>query len=496
MQSSELDYKKYLQIVARRKELFVLLALAIMTAVFVVSYILPRKYESTSTVFIEKNVISELVKGLAVTPSMDDTINVLTYAITSRTLLNKVVDSLDVNLAKREANTEELIKKLQRSTTVKLKDKNLFTISFSDPNPRVARDFVNTLVRLYIEQNISSKRGESYNATQFLSEQIDTFNTKLEKAEAEVNAYKREQGGIISIDEGKLFEGINMAQQKLYDLQLRRRQLEGMRQVTKQSNDPLQMKLTVLKRKLDDLRVQYTDSFPEVLSVKADIETVQEQLKSRKGVDRQPLDPQELAKLEHEIGAFKVTEDGLRRYIATNKELLQRIPAAKAGLEKLDLEKKNQKNLYDALVSRHGQSEVSKQMEVQDKATTFRVVDPAILPVKPANPNRLQIMLIGMVAALAGSFGLLLLLDRLDNSVKDVAGVKGLGLPLLATIPRMIDPQLAARQRRRSLRIFSACTVYFLLMCAFPAMEFMERPYMDRLLDRMNIVQDVKALVR
>ncbi|HBG07901.1 MAG: chain-length determining protein [Geobacteraceae bacterium GWC2_58_44] len=495
-QSSELDYKKYLQLIARRKELFLVLALVIMTVVFIVSYALPRKYESTSTVFIEKNVISELVKGITVTPSMEDTINVLTYAITSRTLISKVVDTLDVNLAKREGDTDALIKKLQRSTTVKVKDKNLFTISFSDSNPKVARDFVNTLVRLYIEENISSKRGESYDATKFLSEQIDTFSTKLEKAEEEVNAYKRDKGGLISIDEGKLFEEINMAQQKLYDLQLRRRQLEGMRQVTKKSTDPLQAKLTVLQRKLDDLRVQYTDSFPEVVSVKADIAAVKDQLKSRKDGTPQPVDPQELAKIEYEISAYKVTEDGLRRYIATNKTLLQNIPAAKAGLEKLDLEKKNQKNLYDQLVSRHGQSEVSKQMEVQDKSTTFRVVDPAILPQKPANPNRLQIMLMGMLAALAGSFALLVLMDRLDGSVKDVAQVKGLGVPVLASIPRMVDPKLAARQRSRSLRIVGACAAYFLIMLVFPAMEFMERPYMDRLLDSVNIVEDVKALVR
>jgi succinoglycan biosynthesis transport protein ExoP len=190
MQSSEMDYKKYLQILARNKERFAVIALLLMTAVFVVSFLLPRKYQATSTVFIEKNVISELVKGITVTPSMEDTINVLTYAITSRTLLTKVVDSLDLNLGKNQGDTEELIKRLQRNTTVKVKDKNLFTISFTDQNPRVARDFVNTLVRLYIEDNMSSKRGESYDATKFLSEQIATFNTKLEKAEAEVNAYK------------------------------------------------------------------------------------------------------------------------------------------------------------------------------------------------------------------------------------------------------------------------------------------------------------------
>jgi polysaccharide biosynthesis transport protein len=495
----ETDYKKYLQLVVRHKERFVIAALLIMTLVFITSFLLPRKYESSSTVFIEKNVISELVKGITVTPSMEDTINVLTYAITSRTLLTKVVDNLDMNMSKNEAASEELIKRLQRDITVKVKEKNnFFTISFVDKNPRIARDFVNTLVRTYIEENVSSKRGESYDATKFLSEQITNFNTKLEKAENQVNDYKRDKGGIISIDEGKLFEEINVAQQKLYDLQLRRKQLEGMRQVTRKANDPLQAKLVSLQKRLDDLKVQYTDSYPDVVTVKGDIETVKEQIRARKGAESPPLDPQELAKIDAEIGAIKGTEDGLRRYVATNRQMLHNIPQAKAGLEKLEVEKKNQKTIYDQLVSRHGQSEVSKQMEVQDKATTFRIVDPAILPVKPASPNRLVIMLLGIVGGLGGSFALLLLTDQMDGSVKNVDFIRHLGVPVLAVVPKMKDPVQVASQHKKSVRIFLAAAVYFLVLLCFPVMELLGLPYMDKVLDRVtpaNITEGVKGLV-
>ncbi|WP_224957160.1 XrtA system polysaccharide chain length determinant [Geomonas subterranea] len=482
-QSFETEYKKYLQLLTRNKERFVVWALAIMTAVFLLSFILPRKYEATSTVFIEKNVIGELVKGITVTPSMEQTISVLTYEITSRTLLTKVADSLDMTLGKSQSENEVLIRNLQLNTQVKVKDRNLFTISYTDKNPKLARDYVNTLVRTYIEQNTSSKRGESYGATQFLSEQIKAFNEKLQKAEAEVNSYKREKGGVISINEGKLFEEINSAQQKLYDLELKRRQLEGMRQVTRKGSDPLQLKLVALQKRLDELKVQYTDNYPEVLTVKGDIESVKEQLKLRKGGEVLSLDPQELARIDAEIGALKVSEEGLKRYIASNRQLLQSIPQAKAGLAKLEVEWENQKKIYDQLFARHGQSEVSKQMEVQDKSTTFRIVDPALLPVKPSSPNRLKLMLLGIVGGLAGSFALLVLADQLDPSVKEVATVRESGLPVLAVIPRVRDPLGEAASRLRSRRIFAASALYFLLMLVFPVMEVLDMPHMDRLLD-------------
>src|SRR3974390_826405 len=119
MQSSEFDYKKCQQLLVRRKKLFVVVALLIMTAGIVMSFVLPRKYEAKSTVFIEKNVISELVKGITVTPSMEDTIKVLTYAITSRTLLSKTADSLDMNVtSKNNIDSEELVKRLQKDIDV------------------------------------------------------------------------------------------------------------------------------------------------------------------------------------------------------------------------------------------------------------------------------------------------------------------------------------------------------------------------------------------
>ena len=94
MASSEFDYKKYLHLAKRNKVLCILSALAIMTAVTVVSYLLPNKYEASSTVFIEKSVISELLKGLTITPSAEEKIKVLSYALNSRTLISKVLDEL------------------------------------------------------------------------------------------------------------------------------------------------------------------------------------------------------------------------------------------------------------------------------------------------------------------------------------------------------------------------------------------------------------------
>lgn len=484
MEPSQVQYKKYLYLVKRRIELFLLIALLLMTALFVVIYLLPKKYEATSTFFIERTLLNQLVRG-NVAPSNDDTLNVVTTAITSRNFLKKVVDSLKMDSLQKERD-DKVISRIKEGITVKVKDRNQFTVSFVDKNPVLARDTVNTLIRLYKQEVVSAKQDESSEATQFLSDQITAVTAQLAKTESAINAYKRQNGGIISIDEAKLFDEINSAQQKLYDLQLKRRQLEGMRQVTRNSNDAVQAKLVSLQSKLDDLRALYTETYPEVVSVKNEIAAVKEQLLSHQGGQPLPMDPQELGKINSEIQAIAATEQEVRRFISTNRAVLQRIPSAKAGLEQLEMERKNQKTIYEQLFARHGQSELSKQMEVQDKSTSLRVIDPAVLPQKPVSPNRLLLMLAGIAGSIAASLGLLVMLDKLDGSVKEVESLKGLGLPVLAIIPKLEEPAKVLRQRRRAWSVTVAAAVYFLFLLSLPAMELLGLPYMDRLLDQLS----------
>ena len=76
----------------------------------------------------------------------------------------------------------------------------LITVSFKDGNPRLARDYVNTLVRRYIEQNLSSKREASYGATSFISEQTSSLKEKLEKVNSEIGRLKAEKGPALAAE--------------------------------------------------------------------------------------------------------------------------------------------------------------------------------------------------------------------------------------------------------------------------------------------------------
>lgn len=461
---NDFDYKKYLKLIVRKKYLFVVMALVIMTGVVIASYLMPKKYEAKATVFIEKSIVAELVKGIAVTPAVEERLRVLAYTIKSRGLLLKVFKDLDLNgNNKNDAQVEESVRAFQKNTDLKMKDQEgLFTISFTHSDPRIARDYVNTLVHRYIEENTSSKREESYGASRFLSEQIAAVKAKLDDAEARTTVFKRSNGGVLAQGEGELLRDIAEAQQRISEAAQKRRHLENQLNLAKKA-DPLQGRLAALQKRKQELTLIYTDIHPEVMELNNQIAAIKDGSAARgESASSAPTLEQESIRLE--INAQRDIENSLKRMIDSKYAMLKTIPAAKTGLEELEREKNNQKVLYEQLVTRLGQSEMSKQVEVNDKSTTFRIVDPAVMPTKPVSPQRVPMVLLGILAGLAGSFALLVLLDQLDRSVRSIDTLKSLGVQLLAIVPAMDNPAQLANNRRKDLYFFTVAGAYFLLI--------------------------------
>ncbi|BCS54986.1 XrtA system polysaccharide chain length determinant [Geobacter sp. SVR] len=478
---SDFDYKKYLQLIVKRRYLFVVLALLIMTGTVIASYMKPAVYEAKSTVFIERSVIGDLVKGIAVTASFEDKIRVLEYAIKSRSLLLKVFDDLDLNVNKQnDSQLEEMVKAFQAKTDIRLKDKEgLFTIAFSHENPRLARDYVNALIRRYIEENSSSTREDSYGATRFLGEQIAAMKEKLARSDAATSSYRQEKGSLLAQSEEMISTEIGNAQQRIEEYALRRRQLESLLGLAVK-NGPQQIRLAELKKRQQELSLVYTDNHPEIIAIGNEIASLQEQIKSGQGVSHgAAVSSPEQDRITLELKSLRESEQNQRRLIASKLALLKSIPAAKAGLEELERERASQKTLYEQLVARYGQSEVSKQMEVQDKTTTFRVVDPAVVPAKPTGPQRVRMILLGILGGLAGSFAILLLLDHLDVSVRHIDSLRSLGVQVLAVVPKIENPSEALAVRRRDWWFFSLAGIYFLLILATIPIEYMRENSYD-----------------
>lgn len=486
----EFDVKKYLRLAFSRRFLILFITIAVSFLAIVYSLAQTNKYQSSSTVFIEESVIASLMRGVAVTPSMDAKIRVLTTAMQSRTMLLQVLRELNMDLAAtgNDAALEALIESTRRSINIRLRARDgLFVVSFTHSDPRTARDFVNALVRRYIEENISAGRDDTYAAFGFLAEQIDLHRQRLDAADAAVMDLRVRRGDLLNRDPGQLLEQITMAEDRLQELSLRRLDLlsRANQEAVSMNEEGLPIpgrinRLEMLENRLSELLLRYGPAYPEVIRVQSEIQML-EQVLAQSGSDDaeapQSATPSRRPRVNSihmvQMQELRAQEERIRRQIDHYQGLLNDIPQAQAEYAELVHKREEQQEVLSRLMGRFGQAEISRQMELQDKATTFRVVDPAVLPTKPHSPNRLKMMIMGMLGGLGLGVGMTVGLDYLDRSVRHVDALRNLNLPLLAVIPQMRDPALVRRQRLKHLALYLLAGICCALLVGAMLMEFL-----------------------
>jgi len=458
------QYTYFLKIVLARKRLFLFLAMGIMTLGLVLAYVLPKKYEAETTVFVDQNVITDLVKGIAVTPSVDSKIKKLSVSLLSRTMLTKVLSTLDKDLLQNERELETYIEDLTKRIRIHYKERErVFKISLRDNNPVFARDFINTLTRKYIDENTSSKREESLEATVFLADQIESFKKRIDAADEAINKYKSEKGLILATDDIYLRGEIASAEKKLEELSIRRSSLEAKKRL-REERAPDSSQLAEAQSRLASLRARYTDLHPKVTAAMAEVARLRSGKGSRSRYSAAATNEESPQMLQVEIDALREMENHQTKIIDESKALLREIPSVRATLTDLVRKKENEALIYQQLVSRYGQSEVSKQMELQDKSITFRILDPAVLPLVPISPNRPLVIVASILAGFALSLGVIWLLDILKGGINSPNDLKGLHLPIFAVIPHVPDCVKDHQRQRQDRRLVGLTIGYVIVL--------------------------------
>ncbi len=476
------ELERYARLVLARKRVLVSTALVVMTCGVVLGYVLPKKYEATSTVFIEQSVINELVKGIAVTPSMDAKIRVLSVSMLSRTMLTKVLDILDKDTTfATDAERENYLTALRERISIKLVERQgIFYITFVDPDPRYARDLVNTLTQVYIESNTASKRDESLEATRFLSEQIETFKKRIDAVEEEINRYKAEHGLQLAVDQTILRYEIAEAEKKLEEVRARKVELETQARLIPSGasrGDGVSEK----QRQLTALRTMYTETHPKIARLKGEIAALKANPSPAPAGDGGNVKTRAL--IQAELDASTGMEARLQQAIEEKMQLLREIPTIRTELNELLHKKENENVIYNQLVTRYGQSEVSKQMEMENKAMTFRIVDPAIQPERAISPKRALITASSFLVGLAAGIALIVAPYKLGGAVQSVADLHVLNQRVLAVIPSIAKPDEERRRKAADRLFLLVAGAYFSLLVTIAVFEALGHSYLEKLFE-------------
>lgn len=287
--ATQFNLSDYLQIIFRRKWLFIIPFLTVFLTVMIGSFFLPKMYCATAKLLVEeKQLLEPLLRQVAVAPTIQQRLNVLKEQILSWERLE--VMSNNLGLTKNIKGERELtlfIRSLRERIIVESIGEFLIKISFEDQNPKVARDVVNSVTKTLVEENLSNQEEEAKSAIKFIEEQVNIYKQKLEDSEAALKEFKEkyllELPGSPGSDVGRAIEAQDALLQIKLDLQeaiktkqILQKQLSEQEKIITSKTTATNPVIEQLNAKLIDFQIQLnelksnkcTDDHPMVISLK------------------------------------------------------------------------------------------------------------------------------------------------------------------------------------------------------------------------------------
>jgi polysaccharide chain length determinant protein (PEP-CTERM system associated) len=217
-----LDYLKGIWL--KRRYLMVATWLICPIGWFVVSQ-LDDVYTSEARVFADtESILGPLLKGMTVESNPQAQIQQMVRTLLSRPNLERISRMTDLDI---QANTakevEHLIKRLKDDINIKKtggRKENIFTISFDDRDPNMARNVVQAVIDVFIENTHGENRRDSDSAQKFLNSQLSDYENRLLKAEARLTNFKQKYSEVLPNQYGGYYEKLNIAKEQLKSMEL------------------------------------------------------------------------------------------------------------------------------------------------------------------------------------------------------------------------------------------------------------------------------------
>ena len=128
----------------------------------------------------------------------------------------------------------------------------------------------------------------------------------------------------------------------------------------------------------------------------------------------------------------------------------RRIAASEGALAELTRDYEVNRDIYQDLLRRRENARVSMVLDQEQRGLTFRIQDPAILPLRPSGLRLMHFAGAGVGLALAIPFGLLFALIRFDPRIRSARQLeRATGISVLATVPMYATARERLRDRAR-----------------------------------------------
>ncbi len=509
----KIDFERYLGIARRRHIHFLVPLLLGWFVVWGSSWILKPSYKSSTLILVEEPTLQKNFVA-SVDDDLQSRLQSMQQQILSRTRLLMIIDKLHLySDSKEHLSPDDKVALMRKAISVDvLKDAqnggvSSFTITYSAYSPRVAQAVTGELVDLFINENQQTILQQSGATTQFLEGELDKASADLAEMDRRKKAFEASHVGALPEQQPSNLQilaglqaqlqseqdGVNNAtsQKALHETEIEQFRLNPTVIPHNADQNPnsvaaFDVQIAKFRDQLTDLRSRYTDSYPDVVKLKAQIAQTQREREAAlaaeeaKGGASANADTVTLNQLQGQLQSDQVeiqnrqkTIASLQTRIAEYEARINAEPASEQQLADLNRGYDQSKANYDDLLKKKQESQMATSMERMQQGERFVPLDQPNLPTKPDFPNRLKFCLAGLLLGLVLGGGSVAAFEFTDGRLYNEAEIRDmLPVPVLCEVPEVSNPDDEQRVRRKTVLGWAMTATVLLIIVAGSAVSF------------------------
>ena len=449
-------------------------------------------YEANSQVLVKIGrenlyVPTNAKTGPVINDNRDEQINAEIEILRSRSLAEKVVDSLGPTVVYKNINdmgrlspkglffrahtqrpqVERAALIFQKALKVeRVKKADVIKMSFRHEDPQMAAMVVNTLVSSYRDRHLQVHKTPQ--SSKFFQEQSKMLEHKLREAESKLQNFKKrhnisslaEERSILLKQAADLHAALNQTLSQEIETENRIRELRLQLGATPKTipqgeeidHNPylissLEARLVELELKEKELTDKYNEESRVVRNVREEIKIVRQRLseqetkrygKSRYGLNAtyQRLQD-ELFRNEAEFKALRGKKETQTFQLDQYLIKLKKLNMIEVEFRELEQEVEVDRQNYRLYLTKFEESRISDAMDTE-KIDNISLIESARPPLKPVSPKVMLNMVLGVLLGAFGGLGLAFFLEYLDDSLERPEDVEEvLQVPVLASLPKL-----------------------------------------------------------
>ena len=464
---------------------------------FVVSQI-PNSYTSRARISVQMQSILPSKIGISADEQSKD-IDRVRQTLTSSVNLAKVVRGTD--LASTVANDRDVADRvagLQTAIKVTAQQDNLIEITATSTSPRLARQIVQKLIDIFVEENLAGDRDETSQTLQFLDGQLAQRQKRLQESEAKRADFQNRYLGSLP-GTGSLNDRIGSARAQMAqvdsDLAAAQSSLAAISgQMSGVSTSvagaggsagPARARVATIQAQLSEARGRgWTDAHPDVVALRNQLSQAQSAARNEPvgaggGGSPNPV-YMSLRSLQADKQAQVAALTARRSQIQNDLDQLQAKlagnPAVAAEQAQLERDYQVLKDAYDKLLGDREDIKLRGQVQNQADAIKFSVIDPPTAPRTPTAPNRPLLLTAVLIAGCGAGVAAAFALGQLRTTFPTAARLERVtGMPVIGSIGELVTSAQRSLRRKRLAYFAGGFGGLTMAYVALLGVEFLQR---------------------